>query len=117
MTGLFEFAQRLRAAYCRDTSELPDLWTPERPSTGQCHVSALLIQDRFGGTIMEGIALPRTLHYWSVVDGMTIDITRDQFGPDVVIVDVFEAFPPNATTRRKADLLLSLAFPEARAAA
>ena len=116
MTGLFEFALQLRAAHCREVSELPELWTPDNPSTGTCHVSALCIQDRFGGTIMEGVALPRTLHYWNVIDGMTLDVTRDQFPADVEIVEVFPAFPPNATTRAKADLLLKLAFPEAVAA-
>ena len=108
--NLIDVTARLRAAFCRETSELPDRWTPDNPSTGQCHVSALILRNLFGGTIMEGVALPRTLHYWNVIDGATIDITRDQFPADVEIVEAFPAFPPNQTTIAKAALLERLAF-------
>lgn len=114
--GVFEFGQRLRAAFCRETSELPEQWTPKNPSKGQCHVSALLLQEEFGGDIHEGCTSTRIFHYWSVIDGITIDITRDQFPWWRPIMPVKIADPPNATTRAKADLLRRLAFPEAEAA-
>lgn len=106
---------KLRAAFSRETSELPEQWLEANPSTGQCHVSALVLQDLHGGLILEGLAYeddesgPSTKHYWNVIDGVTIDITRDQFPFYIAVDDVYLADPPNKTTREKADLLAQLA--------
>lgn len=106
-TDLLGYARRLRAAYSRETSELEDQWTPDNPSIGQCHVTALLIQEKFGGHIVEGHAHPHlVVHFWNVIDGITVDITRDQFDPEVLrFCRIGPAYPPNQTTIRKADLL------------
>lgn len=80
MTDLLTFARQLRAAYCRETSELPDLWYPANPSIGQCHVTALCLQWRLGGHILEG-DFCGTRHYWSLIDRIMIDPTIDQFNP------------------------------------
>jgi hypothetical protein len=71
----------IRACYRRDTSELPDRWTAERPSTGHCHVVALLLQQRHGGTILRGTVDDgsRFTHYLNAIDGAWIDSTVDQF--------------------------------------
>jgi hypothetical protein len=80
---LLAYLAALRSAWCHSTSELPDQWRPDRPSTGQCAVSAMMIRDRFGGSIVRGMTLGGTVHYWNVINGVTIDATRDQFPADV----------------------------------
>jgi hypothetical protein len=71
----------IRACYRKDTSELPHLWTVDRPSTGHCHVVALLLQQRHGGEILRGTVddgIPFT-HYLNAIDGVWIDSTVEQF--------------------------------------
>ena len=71
----------IRACYRRDTSELPNRWTTERPSTGHCHVAALLLQQRHGGEIMRGTVDDGITftHYLNAIDGAWIDSTVNQF--------------------------------------
>jgi hypothetical protein len=115
MTDLLTFARQLRAAYCRETSELERQWKPGTPSTGQCHVSAWLIQQQFGGIILEGRAGTALwpVHYWNVLDGITVDITRDQFTQHAPVGWGKPADPPLQVTVEKARLLAHLAGIEA----
>jgi hypothetical protein len=81
---------------------LKDKWTPENPALGQCAVTALVVNDLFGGHIVSNSEYH---HYWNIleevketeVDGEkhyhhydyvnkdnVIDLTKEQWG-DVVI--------------------------------
>jgi hypothetical protein len=80
----------LQRHWCADTSFWPNGWTTDRPSFGQCAVTAMIVHDRFGGemlrTVNQGV-----IHYWNRVDDVDIDLTRDQFDtwdPDDEIVAV-----------------------------
>lgn len=110
---LLELADRLRGAWCRDTSELPFSWTPERPSTGQCHVSSLILREFFGGEVVEGLVVCGqawvAVHYWLVVGGVSVDVTRDQFPGDAQVIGGLVAGVPNETTVAKSALLRQLA--------
>ena len=54
-------------------------YDPERPESGQGAVSALSIQDFFGGVIKHA-TINGVSHYWNVMDdGAVIDLTRAQF--------------------------------------
>ena len=48
-------------------------------SYGQCAVTAMIIQDMFGGDIYK-IKVGIDSHYFNMIDGRIIDITSDQFG-------------------------------------
>jgi hypothetical protein len=65
-----------------DTSSAPG-WTETNRAKGQCAVTACVVQDYFGGDILNTVAtLPSSetvSHYFNVVDGETIDLTREQF--------------------------------------
>jgi len=77
---------------------------------GQCAVTALIVQDFFGGDLLRA-AVGESSHYWNrTSDHGEIDLTRDQFGPGVQLPagEVRDrahvlSFPD---TRRRYDLLL-----------
>lgn len=75
---LVRLRAELRRRWSADTSFWPEEWTPNRPSFGQCAVTAMLVHDRFGGEILRAVnqGVP---HYWNRVDGIDVDLTRDQF--------------------------------------
>jgi hypothetical protein len=76
---LADFAVRLADAWAARTSHDAAGWAPERPSYGQCAVSALVIQDIFGGELMRG-EFDGGSHYWNrLCNGFEIDLTRSQF--------------------------------------
>lgn len=75
MTSLRE---AITSTWSAETAHDPETWTPERPSTGQCYVTSMIIQDEFGGDIV-AVKVPEGRHFYNVVDGMDIDMTRDQF--------------------------------------
>lgn len=65
---------------------------------GQCAVSAVLLQDYFGGEIKKGIVNGLFKHYWNVIDGERLDITASQFCPPITITDEKNASRENLLT-------------------
>lgn len=53
-------------------------WTSQRPSTGQCAVTALLAQDLVGGDL-RNVRVNEVSHYFVAISGQIIDLTADQF--------------------------------------
>lgn len=52
---------------------------PTNPPKGQCAVTALIVQDEFGGDLLR-CATPDGSHYWNrLPDGTEIDLTAGQF--------------------------------------
>lgn len=68
----------LQRLWCAETSFWPDDWTPDRPSSGQCAVTAMIVHDRFGGEMLRAVN-EGVVHYWNLVDDIDVDLTRDQF--------------------------------------
>lgn len=53
---------------------------------GQCAVTALVLQDEIGGTILRGEFPDGTSHYWNLIPAAgEIDLTRDQYPHDLPI--------------------------------
>ncbi len=87
----------LVGAWCSATSADPEHWTEDNPALGQCAVTALIVQDRFGGILVraenEGVS-----HYWNrLAGGIEVDLTRSQF----------ETWNPGAELERDRDYVLS----------
>jgi hypothetical protein len=84
LSGLLD---KLRQAWNRETSATPDAWRANRPSIGQCAVTALVVQDHFGGVLQRCIVDGSVSHYSNLFeidnDGQPVpvscDLTRDQF--------------------------------------
>lgn len=68
----------LLKAWCAETAL--GNWTPECPSLNQCAVTALVVQDYFGGVLLRCKMTDGDSHYWNrLSDGTEEDWTEDQF--------------------------------------
>lgn len=65
----------LKKCWSRESSSL---WTVENPARGQCGVTALVIQDCFGGEILKTLVDGKN-HFYNKIDGLKYDFTADQF--------------------------------------
>lgn len=77
-----------RNAWGADTSA-DGAWRPETPELGQCAVTALLVQDAYGGVLKRAL-VNGVSHYWNEVDGQIVDLTRAQFEKPLFIEDELE---------------------------
>jgi hypothetical protein len=92
-------AEAIREAWSAETS-VDERWHGERPSLGQCAVTALVIQDYLGGDLLRA-DVGGVSHYWNrLPGGAEIDLTRDQF----------TQFSPRQVETRSRDHVLS--FPD-----
>ena len=57
---------------------LKDEWNWENPSLGQCAITALIVNDIFGGKIMRCMASSES-HYYNLIDNEIVDLTVEQF--------------------------------------
>lgn len=63
----------------RCTSYDPTGWSTTNPAWGQCAVTALVVQDLFGGVVLRGF-VNGIEHYWNRLPNETeVDLTRAQF--------------------------------------
>jgi hypothetical protein len=74
--------EALKSAWSPETSADPEHWTLDNPARGQCAVTALVVQDEFGGDLIRA-TVDDVSHYWNrLPDGAEIDLTRRQFRED-----------------------------------
>jgi hypothetical protein len=83
-------AQLLSGGWSAETSAY-DAWSPERPSVGQCAVTALEVQRILGGELVRVTNFGES-HYFNWTTVGVVDLTRDQF-------DVWEPTAPELRTR------------------
>jgi hypothetical protein len=75
-----ELADGLARAWTKSTSADPERWSRQNPALGQCAVTALVVQDLFGGDLLRA-HVRGVSHYWNrLPSGEEIDLTRQQFG-------------------------------------
>lgn len=77
LLGLRFLRSDLELVWCEETSA--GGFEEFRRSRGQCAVTALLVQERFGGDLLR-VVTPEGSHYFNrLPDGREVDLTRDQF--------------------------------------
>lgn len=78
------FVTTVRRSWSKETSADPN-WRHWNPALGQCAVTALLVQDAYGGDLVRGLVghSPEAVsHYWNrLPDGQDVDLTVEQFTP------------------------------------
>ncbi len=58
-------------------------WTPKNPAWGQCAVTALIVQDYFGGELLY---CHHNHHYWNRLPNQEeVDLTRTQFSTTTIL--------------------------------
>jgi len=113
---LKEIEAALEASWAADTCSPDDLeragWSPANPAWGHCDVTALLLNDVFGGDLMVGKVFAgdqqQGYHSWNRLDsGVEIDLTRSQFqaGQRIVGAEVVKR-PLDRRPRRHDEYLL-----------
>jgi hypothetical protein len=76
---------RLRQGWSLQTSSK---WTPENPACGQCSVTALVINDCFGGEILKTKLANGEKHFYNRIDGRRFDFTDSQFMDPIIYDDM-----------------------------
>ena len=77
---LDELMELLPYAWEKETCSpgLRNEWNEENPSLGQCAITALIVNDLFGGKIMRCMASSGS-HYYNLIDNRIVDLTVEQF--------------------------------------
>ncbi|MBZ9644582.1 hypothetical protein [Streptomyces sp. PSKA30] len=113
---LADIDRALRASWAADTCSPDDLahagWQPDNPSWGHCDITALVVNDIFGGDLVLGeVHLDGEqygYHWWNrLASGIELDLTREQFqhGQVVTAARVVQR-PPGPLPRRWAEYQL-----------
>lgn len=61
-------------------------WTERNPGLGQCSVSALVVQDWFGGKILK-TKVGDAWHFYNEINHQAYDLTASQFGDERVVYE------------------------------
>lgn len=89
----------LRKAWCRETAHpsYQSKWSEDNPSLGQCCVTALVIQDQYGGDIYS-CKVGSNSHFINIINERIIDKTAEQFGGTDKIKYISGSFRKRART-------------------
>ncbi|MFJ9682229.1 hypothetical protein ACIRP2_29890 [Streptomyces sp. NPDC101194] len=113
-SNLNDLEQAIRGAWGADTStpEHRPNWTADNPARDQCGVTALVVHDLLGGVLIRGEVHVNgervDYHWWNRLGmGIEVDLTREQFGPDEMVVggDVIERPAQIVRLREEYELL------------
>ena len=67
--------QLLRLCWSSTSSSL---WSEDNPACGQCGVTSLVVQDRFGGELLK-TPVNDKWHFYNRIEGIRYDFTAGQF--------------------------------------
>ena len=74
-----ELTKAIAMCWSRETSDDPRGWSDSNPARGQCAVTALIVQDFFGGDLLRA-NINLTPHYWNLLPNRCeLDLTKGQF--------------------------------------
>lgn len=80
--------EEVRAALLVSWSlETSGKWLAENPARGQCNVTALLVNELFGGEILK-TPLAEGDHFYNHIDGKRVDFTDCQFSVPIAYLDI-----------------------------
>ena len=70
--------EALKKAWRADTSYFKD-YDGSNPAYGQCFTTVLVVNDYFGGKILKKKWGSDAGHFWNLIEGKEVDLTRSQF--------------------------------------
>ncbi|MGW5938765.1 YunG family protein [Streptomyces celluloflavus] len=113
--NLLDLDSALRASWAADTCSPDDLaradWQPENPAWGHCDITALIVNDVFGGGFIAGEVhfneVQHGFHMWNrLPSGIEIDLTREQFRRGQTVTEGRVVERPPGPLRRWDEYLL-----------
>ncbi len=87
MEKLKFLAEVIQKAWGKDTCYPPIAkdWIQENPAFGQCAITALIVQDYYGGKLLY---CEHNHHYWNKLpNGKKVDLSESQFKHGVIICE------------------------------
>jgi len=72
----------ISSVWSTDTSSPTGAWWPSNPARNHCSVTALVVQDLFGGEILSTLTSGGT-HFYNRIDGRKWDLTVSQFAEPI----------------------------------
>lgn len=88
MDNVKEQTRELYKVLCQVWSlESSSKWTPDNPAKGQCGVTALVINDWFGGEILK-TKVAGNWHFYNRINGQRYDLTESQFEEPIHYMDI-----------------------------
>lgn len=86
MENLDQLISALRSSWDTDTAAAGCAAAGQNKPHGQCAVTALVVQDYIGGTILRCQFDDGSSHYWNLIPGVgELDLTREQYPADLPI--------------------------------
>ncbi|MGI4857866.1 MAG: YunG family protein [Janthinobacterium lividum] len=77
----------LATVWAADTASPAAGWSATTPARNHCSVTSLVVQDHFGGEILQ-TATPGGTHFYNLVEGRRWDLTVSQFAEPIAFDDV-----------------------------
>ena len=77
----------IRDVWSASTASPPESWSHDNPAKNHCSVTALIVQDVFGGEILKTRTSGGT-HFYNSVGGRRWDLTVSQFSEPIPFEDV-----------------------------
>ncbi|MFF3226822.1 hypothetical protein ACFYV7_28785 [Nocardia suismassiliense] len=114
---LLDIDRALRASWAADTCSVDDVaraaWQTDNPAWGHCDITALIVNDIFGGDLMTGEvwlgAEQHGFHCWNrLPSGIELDLTREQFRLGQIITAASAVERPRDRLPRRWDEYLLL---------
>ncbi|MFI9407232.1 hypothetical protein [Nocardia sp. NPDC052316] len=114
---LLDIDRALRASWAADTCSADDVaragWQSDNPAWGHCDITALIVNDIFGGELMVGQvwlgAEQHGFHWWNrLPSGIELDLTREQFRLGQIITAARAVERPRGKLPRRWDEYLLL---------
>lgn len=62
-------------------------WTQDNPAKGQCGVTALVVNDFFGGEILKTVTT-EGWHFYNKIENSRFDLTKSQFFKEPIYLDI-----------------------------
>ncbi len=99
-----ELKENLLKVYDSKTAYPKCSWSKDNPTLGQCAVTSLIVKDYFGGDIYKH---NKENHYFNVIDGKVIDLTKEQFDYELDYTDSRKKMPDlnSGKTKERYELL------------
>jgi hypothetical protein len=76
----------LRMVWAQDTAGGTCAWSQNNPAKNHCSITALIVQDYFGGAILTTRTTGGT-HFYNSIDGNRWDLTISQFAEPICFED------------------------------